>query len=405
MTMLLLALAAIAAGDADGSGAVPAPEPVKTDVRVGTYIFPGWYRSPLTSDYPYANHDQESEWETIARFETPRPILGYYNDALPEVNDWHIKWALEAGISWFAFDWYWNAGEQRLRRSLEEGFLNAEYGPMMDFCIHWCNHGLDWKKPLDFGPDALEEMIRFCAENYFPRPNYLKIDGRPVFMVWDIESVVKQNGGAERFADEVIPRLNAALASYGIKELFLIAVHNAPHLLEPFTFPDAATGYSYAWCTPSVGFNPPGRVPYERMIEALPGYWDGLRKTLQVPFIVGTQSGWDNSTRTVGAGNPDGLWVLEDNRADLFARSLREGVGRIEPDLPLFLIEAWNEWGEGSFIEPSTSHGFAHLSAIRKAFAPDAPTNTWVRPTAEQIEAYQVQGIELAPQSESNPTK
>ena len=30
-------------------------------------------------------------------------------------------------------------------RTLEQGFLKARYAPMMKFCIHWCNHGLDWQ--------------------------------------------------------------------------------------------------------------------------------------------------------------------------------------------------------------------------------------------------------------------
>ncbi|MCK5804881.1 MAG: glycoside hydrolase family 99-like domain-containing protein, partial [Lentisphaeria bacterium] len=123
----------------------PPPRPVKTQVTLGTYIFPGWYRDKGTGDYPYRTHDEDRQWRLVAAKPKPRPILGFYDDSLPEVNDWHIKWALEHGISYFAFDWYWNAGEHRLLRTLEQGFLKARYANMMKFCIHWCNHGLDWQ--------------------------------------------------------------------------------------------------------------------------------------------------------------------------------------------------------------------------------------------------------------------
>ncbi len=126
-------------------GYPPPPKPVATDVTLGAYIFPGWYRDKGRGDYPYPTHDEESEWRLIARRPQPRPLLGFYDDSLPEVNDWHIKWALEHGVSFFAFDWYWNAGEHRLLRTLERGFLKARYASQMKFCIHWCNHGLDWK--------------------------------------------------------------------------------------------------------------------------------------------------------------------------------------------------------------------------------------------------------------------
>jgi hypothetical protein len=371
--------------------AVPPPQPVQTVTRVGTYIFPGWYRSPKTNDYPYPNHDQESEWPSIRKVFASMPLLGSYDDSLPEVNDWHIKWALESGIQWFAFDWYWNQGEKRLARTLEEGFLKARYCEQMQFCINWCNHGLDWRKPLDWSPSALEEMFAYCAEHYFKRPNYMRLDGRPVFMIWDIHGVLEACNGHEAFMSNTLPQIEAVCNSRGVPRPFLVAVHNAPDRLADIRCADAITGYSYAWRTPRVPYNPPGRAPYECMIEALPSYWNDIRRAARIPFIVSTQSGWDNTPRTVGSGNPDGLWALTDNTIALFKRTLRDAKDAVDPDFPLVLIEAWNEWGEGSFIEPSDSHGFGHLSAIRRTFAPDAPSKEWDKPTVEQIKRYQVE--------------
>ena len=127
-------------------GYPPVPHPVRGPTELGVYIFPGWYRDTGRGDYPYRTHDEDSEWRAVAKKPKPRALLGFYDDSLPEVNDWHILWAVEHGITWFAFDWYWNAGEHRLLRTLEQGFLQAKYAPMMTFCIHWCNHGLDWHK-------------------------------------------------------------------------------------------------------------------------------------------------------------------------------------------------------------------------------------------------------------------
>lgn len=126
------------------NGYPPVPKPVRGKTELGVYIFPGWYRDKGKGDYPYPTHDEDSEWRAVAKKPKPRPLLGFYDDSLPEVNDWHILWALEHGITWFAFDWYWNAGEHRLMRTLERGFLKAKYAHLMKFCIHWCNHGLDW---------------------------------------------------------------------------------------------------------------------------------------------------------------------------------------------------------------------------------------------------------------------
>ena len=39
----------------------------------------------------------------------------------------------------------------------------------------------------------------------------------------------------------------------------------------------------------------------------------------------------------------------------------------------MLFVEAWNEWGEGSYIEPHREFGFGYLEAIRQVFAPDSP--------------------------------
>jgi len=228
---------------------VPPPRPLKTEVTVGAYVFPGWYRDEGKGDYPYKTHDEDSEWRQVAKCPKPRPLLGFYEDSLPEVNDWHIKWALEHGVSFFCFDWYWNAGEHRLLRTLERGFLKAKYCDQMKFCIHWCNHGLDWRnkkwnRPLDedFRTKALVEMSEYLADNYFKLPNYLRLEGRPVLVVWDAKSLIQANGGAAGFA-AALDAMNKALRDRGIPTLYLLAMSNSQGIRAGGFA--ATTGYGY----------------------------------------------------------------------------------------------------------------------------------------------------------------
>ncbi len=77
---------------------VPEATPVKTDYEIGIYYYPGW--SP----------DRMGTWKRQAETPERDSLLGWYEEGRAEVADWHIKWAVENGISFFVYDWYWRDG-------------------------------------------------------------------------------------------------------------------------------------------------------------------------------------------------------------------------------------------------------------------------------------------------------
>ena len=51
-------------------------------------------------------------------------------------------------------------------------------------------------------------------------------------------------------------------------------------------------------------------------------------------------------------------------------RTARAFPARQAPNNRILTINAWNEWTEGSYLEPDTVHGMRYLEAIRKVFGP-----------------------------------
>ena len=65
-------------------------------------------------------------------------------------------------------------------------------------------------------------------------------------------------------------------------------------------------------------------------------------------------------TNTIGNNTPENFrTALERTKQRLLAR----------PGGPRILnINCWNEWTEGSYLEPDTVHGFKYLEAVRGVF-------------------------------------
>ena len=383
------------------SDGVPPPEPVASTITLGAYIFPGWYRDAGRGDYPYRTHDEDSEWKRcIARQPAPRPLLGFYDDSLPEVNDWHIKWALEHGISFFAFDWYWNAGEKRLARTLEQGFLKAKYAGRMTFCIHWCNHELDWRRdgkpaPLDFSAKALAEMTEYLADNYFGRPNYLTVDGRPVLMAFVPGALVEANGGYAG-CRAALEEMNKVLRAKGLKDLYFVALGGGSKYGEAGF--SAFTAYSYygADARSNHALKSGFSMPYADMVTHFETQWKTFTRKSHLPYIVPVGSNWDDRPRA-----RENAAVITGKTPDLFEKMCRASLTYIDKRNNLAVIEAWNEWGEGSFIEPDQEFGFAFLDRVRKVYTDAPEAHADLVPDAAKVASFSVLNAEELAQAKA----
>ncbi len=159
---------------------VPEPKPVSGPILVGSYYFPG--------------HFNAARWVPMARARFPMPLLGYYRDGDPVVSDWHIKWALEHGISFFAFDWYYDYRTGNVlqhNNALELGFLRARYRDLMKFAIFWCNEE-QWEP--DYTDEQMMVLARTLRDRYFRQPNYLKFNGKPALFISQPRRLTKRFG-------------------------------------------------------------------------------------------------------------------------------------------------------------------------------------------------------------------
>lgn len=105
-------------------------------------------------------------------------------------------------------------------------------------------------------------------------------------------------------------------------------------------------------------------------------YWDKAETTFKVPYFPNVTMGWDSSPRADQAqefghfGYPF-MNTIGGNTPQSFREALKLTKQHLQKrtDGPRILnINCWNEWTEGSYLEPDTMHGYGYLEAIRDVF-------------------------------------
>jgi hypothetical protein len=325
---------------------VPPPQACPSDLVVGCYYFPG--------------HFNPMRWMPFRRCGFPIPVLGFYRDGEPEVSDWHIRWAVEHGISFFAFDWYYHYehGESREHnRALNEGFLRARYRDRMKFCMMWCNENRDER----YTEGHMLKLATVLAGQYFRQPNPLRIDGDNVLII-SVPEYFLRSFGVEGTA-RVFEKMSAIMRAAGCGGLYPVAKgHDDQPRLKQAGF-RAITAYNYPEAGMTEAQRKAERAPYADMVRGCEEIWKQVTAQHVLPYIVPVSPGWD-SRPWYG----EHTLVRTDPRPDLFREMCRAARRYVDPRLRMVIAECWNEFGEGSYVEPTAKYGFAYLDAMREAF-------------------------------------
>jgi len=286
------------------------------------------------------------------------PILGWYEEGNPEVADWHIKWACENGISFFVYDWYWREGREVLNAALKEGFLKARYSDRMKFALMWANH-----KPFSNHTESqLLRVADYWIENYFRRANYLKFHGKPYvsfFAPRELFSCLGPPKAVRKAFDAVRRRVRAA----GLAGLHIAACGGMTgadvESLRAAGF-DSVTAYNYVRTGAATR-----QSDYRGFVLGHERIWNSVAEAAGgFPYLPVLTVGWD--PRPWHGGKAIRFFARR-------TRHLKDGLRRLKEWLDTTggrtaLLEAWNEWGEGSYLEPNAEFGFRDVEAVRAVF-------------------------------------
>ena len=371
---------------------------MKKQYDIAAYIWPSY-----TGDEPRSRifwPEGYGEWQSVkaagAKYpghQWPRkPLWGYVNEADPYVMEMEINAAADHGVNVFIYDWYWYDDKPFLEQCLNNGFLKAKNNDRMKFYLMWANHDAvsTWdKRTAEQGnliwsgkQDEVQWNIicdRFINK-YFSHPSYYKINGKPVFMIYDVENLIAGLGGLENtrrcideFRAKVVaaghPGLELQLTQWGDRSLAVPNLsgvdsnancrRSTAEILEALGF-DSLTNYQY------VHFLNIDR-DYREITDDAERSWQEFTDKYDVPYYPHISLGWDNNPRFDSFRGG----IVKNNTPENVEDALRRVKAFVDSHdlpVPLITVNSWNEWTETSYLEPDDLYGYGYLEAIKKVF-------------------------------------
>jgi hypothetical protein len=357
---------------------------------VAVFYFPSWHRDARNDQW---KHPGFTEWELV-RDAKPRfpghhqpllPSWGYIDESDPATMQRSCAVAAEHGVDAFLFDWYWYDGADFLNGALDRGYLPLEDHPV-SFALHWANH--DWTDVFparEGGEPTLLSEVRVSAQEfadmtdlvidrYLSHPAYWRVDGGAYFSWHQFGKFVQWMGGWEEVR-HVLDDFRSRAKAAGAGDLHLTCVGDIDlragdgiRLKEAGI--DSFTPYNWLHLMPlDQGLS----VPYRQWRELAEQEWSTLPGQLSVPLAPNVTMGWDSTARVhqddelVVTTWPH-LPVVVGNEPAQFGQAAADAIAwASDTGAPYVSVNAWNEWTEGSYLEPEQATGDAYLKALARA--------------------------------------
>jgi hypothetical protein len=329
---------------------------------VGVYYYPGWSPGARGPD----------PWSVIKPFARLEPKLGWYRDGSPQTLETQLSWMHQYGIEFVVFDWFWHHGAAQQEQSIA-AYLQAPSRKRVPFALLWANH---WRMAELSDFDA---MVKHWVREYLARPEYLRVDDKPVVFIFSPDLLIENAKRMGTDGRQLLERARAEARRAGLKGIYFVMATPAVEFwaknMAPSLGFDALSAYNY-----HNGFNgtPESRTPpsysYSELDKNYRMNWQWLVKNAPLPYIVPMTSGWD---KRPWGGSGDPRHDQSTGSADEFETHLLAARALMDAQpnktLRMGVICCWNEFGEGSVIEPTKRDGFSFLERVQKVFG--APPN------------------------------
>ena len=293
----------------------------------------------------------------------------YYDLSSPRALEEQCELAKKYGIYGFCFYHYWFNGKLLLEKPIEQMLDNNKID--FPYCFSWANE--PWTKAWDGaerevimpqyygGEQEWKEHYEYLRP-FFQDERYIKVQGKPMFLIYRTENIPN--------CEEMIAYWNELAQKDGFAGI---------HLVETLTYfqeePFCENSQAVAYMEPTYKSRNPRLVLYLKLIKSIlfknvkmqiESYDTAWKKIVRRPYRVfgnretylGAFVGWDNTARKGTRGK-----VIEGGSPEKFEKYARMQVEKSQSEF--LFINAWNEWAEGTYLEPDERDKYGYLESIK----------------------------------------
>ncbi len=357
-------------------------------MKLIAYYLPQYHVTKENNDFWGEGY---TEWTNVKK---AKPVFrGHYQPRVPLDYDYYdlesgekivdqMKLAGQYGIDAFCFYHYWFGNGKQVLHKPVDNFLKLQNSPI-EYCFCWANE--TWTRTWNGGAgnreilmdqkygdaDDWERHINYLIP-FFQDKSYLKINGKPVFLVFDMQNI------PTAMRDEMFACWDKHLKENGIEGLFLITMHIGHY-----------GGLYSRYSSGEVDFEPVNTRRLSRESNTL--YMDIkelLWKYQKVPVLrhflhreisycktsdlILERHHRKNYFRSLFVGYDD--TPRRGYRSTIYIGSTPQNYGHylnktiqksIEERNELIFIYAWNEWGESGYLEPDMKYRYRYLEETK----------------------------------------
>jgi hypothetical protein len=328
--------------------------------RIGTYYFPGWKDNQL-------GNPRRRPWEPLQLYVDREPLLGWYAEDSPGVMDQQLKWMRDYGLDYVVFDFLWSGDNRPLLTAGIDAYLGANDRHGVQFSLIWTNH-----TTFKFTKAQFQTLFTFWATRYFKHRDYVKVDGKPLVFIFSADTLDANAKAIGMTTPELVAMADDIVKPMGLPGVSFIGASTGSR------YKFAGSGYqgfsAYNYHSPASAPLTPARPEnlarsYVELDDSYQDQWAWMRNKAHGLYVLPMTSGWD---KRPWGGSKDPKH--DDSRSTpaefrnhlLAARKFLDS----NPELTrrMGVICCWNEFGEGSFIEPTKVDGMKYLEQVRDVF-------------------------------------